>query len=450
MTTSTPVAADGSRRTNSTHLNTCIVAIRAHNPCRDNTCPHHSPHDATADCESVHPCDRRDDVGEIFCCFDTKATKARITPEAKAALNAAAVARWDKTASMTTEKLYHCKLCARHGFLKRTAHRPPPGVSGVSCPGDFAEITPTTCHTCHFASKHGQACPDATIIHRAPWSGCQAWMHSYPSVTSVPSPLPTVANESRETALVSVPHLRTGKDDQIAAQLESYIAEAEAGTIAILKAGFFIECIAEDLPHGQLGPWIEAHCPTRKWRTIRRWKQVAASVAEEIGVSYKNRTALRLHEILSLPLASVPDHARPIREKIDDLISGRSYRQLFMEFKQTEDSLTPKRGRLAGHGGPARQLTTHEQAELLRQTALTASGRMGQAVEASNKDFFLLTHTNDLEVISQIALLESALQLRRAWLATPKAHRLAPSQTSPASPASLTTPAPTTPDPSTP
>ena len=90
--TPTPVAADGSRRINSPHprsmtpdhLNTCIVALRAHNPCRDNTCPHHSPHVATADCESVHPCDRWPGVGEIFCCWDTKATKAKAAPASAA------------------------------------------------------------------------------------------------------------------------------------------------------------------------------------------------------------------------------------------------------------------------------------------------------------------------------------------------------------------------------
>lgn len=320
---------------------------------------------------------------------------------------------------MTTEKLYHCTLCGRHGFLKRTAHRPPPGVSGVTCPGDFQEMTTTTCHTCHFADRQGSACPDATIIHQSPWTGCPVWIQS---LALAVSPSTAVANASVQTHLVNVPHLRTGKDDQVAAELESYIIEAEAGTIAILKVGFFIECISEDLPHGQLGRWIEAHCPTRKWRTIQRWKQVAASVADVIGVSYKNRTSLRLHEILSLPLASVPDHARPIREKIDDLIYGKSYYQLFMEFKQTEDSLTPKRGRLKGQGGKAGEPTGDiaEIAEYHRQYSIR---HMGTVDDELNKVGLRCLHCPDDILTAWVGTLERHAKCVNSWLNTPPGQR---------------------------
>ena len=231
-------------------------------------------------------------------------------------------------------------------------------------------MTPTTCHTCHFAGSHGSACPEATIIHRSPWSGCPAWIQS---VALTLSPSPAVAKRShrdrfekdtvivatREVQLVPVhtPKLKHGGDSEKAAELERYISEAETGLRSILKAGFFIECISEDLPHGQLGPWVEAHCPNRKWRTVRRWKQVAAKLADDLGISYQGRVGMKLYDVLALPLGEVSDQLRPIREKIDAEIAGKSFRQLFLEFKQSEDGVKAKRGRLAGKGGKAGEPT---------------------------------------------------------------------------------------------
>ena len=94
-----------------------------------------------------------------------------------------------------------------------------------------------------------------------------------------------------------------------------------------------------------------------------------------------------------------------------------------LQFKQSEDGTTPKRGRLPGSGGSTKVLTTADQASKLWEVALENSGRMGAAITASNRDFFILTHVNDLEVNAQIAVLEHAIKLRRAWLAMPKSKR---------------------------
>ncbi|MCX6916920.1 MAG: hypothetical protein NT167_28440 [Verrucomicrobia bacterium] len=188
------------------------------------------------------------------------------------------------------------------------------------------------------------------------------------SVALTLSPPPAVANASHrdafekdtmivatsEVQLVRVPKLRHGGDSDKAAQLEHYICEAERGMRSILQAGFFIECLAEDLPHGQLGPWVEAHCPNRKWRTVQRWKQVAAKLADDIGISYQGRVGMKLYDVLALPLGEVSDQLRPIREKIDAEIAGKSFRQLFLEFKQSEDGVTPKRGRIKCQGGASK------------------------------------------------------------------------------------------------
>lgn len=162
------------------------------------------------------------------------------------------------------------------------------------------------------------------------------------------------AKASRETHLIKAPKLRHGGDEEKAAQLEAYIDEAESGLRSILKAGFYIECLAADLPHGKLGAWVEAHCPKRKWRTVQRWKQVAAGVGDAVGINYKQRLKLNLHEMLALPLDKVPDQAKPIREKIDAEIAGKSYRQMFLTIAQIDEDkeeLAPKRGRRKGQGG---------------------------------------------------------------------------------------------------
>lgn len=58
------------------HMSRCILAIRAHDPCRDTKCAHHAPHVATAACENVYACDRWGSAGEVFCCWDKKSSAA--------------------------------------------------------------------------------------------------------------------------------------------------------------------------------------------------------------------------------------------------------------------------------------------------------------------------------------------------------------------------------------
>ena len=173
-----------------------------------------------------------------------------------------------------------------------------------------------------------------------------------------PRPSP---NRSHETALATrypkLPELKHGNDAKRAKELNKLIKDAESGLVRILKVGFFLECLAEDLPHGMLGPWVESHC-NREWRTVRRWKQVAAGVGEALGISLKQRLEYKLHEVLALPLKKVPAELLAVREKIDAEIAGKSYRQLFLELKQVdkEDPTKPKRGRLPGSSGLTKEM----------------------------------------------------------------------------------------------
>lgn len=196
---------------------------------------------------------------------------------------------------------------------------------------------------------------------------------SYHKIDKQPAP-----NASRETHLATrypnPPKLKHGDDTKRAKELNKLIKDAESGLVRILKVGFFLECLAEDLPHGMLGPWVESHC-NRKWRTVQRWKQVAAGVGDVLGISLKQRLEYKLHEVLALPLKKVPAELLAVREKIDAEIAGKSYRQLFLELKQVdeEDPTKPKRGRMKGQGGASKE--QRERARLAEEeekiTALT-------------------------------------------------------------------------------
>jgi hypothetical protein len=198
---------------------------------------------------------------------------------------------------------------------------------------------------------------------------------------SRPSP-----NASHETHLpapvVKVPTLKHGNDAKRAKELNKLIKDAESGLCRILKVGFFLECLADDLPHGQLGPWVEAHC-NRNWRTVQRWKQVAAGVGDALGISLKQRLEYRLHEVLALPLKKVPADLKSVREKIDAEIAGKSYRQLFLELKQVreDDPTKPKAGRRKGEGGATKEQRANAE-ELERQERITE--RKLRAEETAN------------------------------------------------------------------
>ncbi|GEM_PF-2105290 len=162
------------------------------------------------------------------------------------------------------------------------------------------------------------------------------------------------AKATRVSHLSKVPKLRHGGDEERAAQLDTYISRAESGLVSIIQAGFFIECITADLPHGQIGSWVETWCKHRTWRTVQRWQQIAGKVGEEVlGLKYEQRIRLpiKLYELLDLPIEQVPDKVKPLREKLDAEISGKSYRQLFLRFSQSDDGESPKVGRRKGSDG---------------------------------------------------------------------------------------------------
>lgn len=230
-----------------------------------------------------------------------------------------------------------------------------------------------------------------------------------------PRPSP---NRSHETALADrypkLPELKHGNDAKRAKELNKLIKDAESGLVRILKVGFFLECLAEDLPHGMLGPWVESHC-NREWRTVRRWKQVAAGVGEALGITLKQRLEYKLHEVLALPLKKVPAELLAVREKIDAEIAGKSYRQLFLELKQVDDEGKPKLGRRKGEGGATKEQRANAE-ELERQERITE--KTLKAEEIAN----WLTEMSDDKGLGEIAgtpelaLLDKAMETARGYI----------------------------------
>lgn len=147
------------------------------------------------------------------------------------------------------------------------------------------------------------------------------------------------ACKAAKTAIVKAPALKSGRDSKaVAKQLDALITDAESGLRRIVTAGLFIVEITQDLPHGQFGPWMKAHLPQRSPSTIWNWKALALNVIESCGLKLQQlEFSTPLHKVMALPAAKVPKDAKEVRQKIDELIDGKTYRQLFFEFKQAEE-----------------------------------------------------------------------------------------------------------------
>jgi hypothetical protein len=185
---------------------------------------------------------------------------------------------------------------------------------------------------------------------------------------------------TNKTTLVKVPTLKGGNDKEAAAQLKAFFAEAQNGMRRVVALGMFCYHLKEQLKHGQFQPWLAAACPDISYRSLASYMRLTRSVLEACGIKTiaafsKKLRALHFSngsEILLLPDADVPAEAKPLREKICSLIDGKSARQLFLEFKQTdEDEDKPKRGRLKGHGGASKEQRA-KAAALEAQAQITA------------------------------------------------------------------------------
>jgi hypothetical protein len=170
-------------------------------------------------------------------------------------------------------------------------------------------------------------------------------------------------------------NLKSGGDTAIAKQFNKLFSDAQTGMRRIVALGLFAWEIKErQLKHGQFGDWLAKHCPKLATldgptgkpvasRALRGYMDLTKSVLENVGFktieSYldeaekiANTKALKHGGFLLIPDKKVPDEVKPLREKICQLVDGKTQNALFTEFKQADDETgKPKRGRVKGCKG---------------------------------------------------------------------------------------------------
>ncbi len=150
--------------------------------------------------------------------------------------------------------------------------------------------------------------------------------------------------------------------------------------------------------------------------TAYRFMDMAKSAAKAL----RSSPELKDLDLINTPLSELPaPRQAALANAVKKITDGKTQLEFMWEIG------TAKRpsGNPNAKGGKRGKLTTEESAIKLREMALEDSGLMGAAINASNRNFFLLTDVNDVEVNAQIAVLEFALKLRRKWVDTPKARR---------------------------
>ncbi|MEI8288799.1 MAG: hypothetical protein WCH99_04955 [Verrucomicrobiota bacterium] len=175
-------------------------------------------------------------------------------------------------------------------------------------------------------------------------------------------------------------NLKGGDDAATAKQLNKLFAEAQNGMRRVIALGLFAWQVKErQLKHGEFGAWLAQHCPklatvdsvTGKAKTSRAlsgYMELTKNVLEGVGFptiekyldeaeKFSGQKNLNHGGFLLIADKKVPDSVKPLREKICQLVDGKTQRQLFLEFKQADDEDNkPKRGRLKGSTGLTKEM----------------------------------------------------------------------------------------------
>lgn len=150
--------------------------------------------------------------------------------------------------------------------------------------------------------------------------------------------------------------------------LSAMFDDAQSGMRRVVALGLFAHEIKARLKHGQFGLWLAEHAPKLSKEVDGRWLAssqltaymgLASGVLESCEVKLKEYLGLAADlakirssdlchggEILLLPEGRVPEEAREFRDKICELVDGKTQRQLFAEFKTADDD-----GAVAKAGG---------------------------------------------------------------------------------------------------
>ena len=238
----------------------------------------------------------------------------------------------------------------------------------------------------HFADAKAFISRDAalTILHGRPGS---IWSESelkaspyYQAEMNTTSPKTTAALEVLPPAKMAFNAiLKTGDDAATAKQLNKLFTEAQNGMRRVIALGLFAWQVKEtQLKHGEFGAWLATHCPKlatldamgkpHASRALRGYMELTKNVLEGVGFStiekyldeaakFSGNKSLNHGGFLLIADKKVPESVKPLREKICQLVDGKTQRQLFLEFKQAdEDDNKPKRGRLKGSSGLTKEM----------------------------------------------------------------------------------------------
>ncbi|MFO1459525.1 MAG: hypothetical protein U1G08_08945 [Verrucomicrobiota bacterium] len=138
--------------------------------------------------------------------------------------------------------------------------------------------------------------------------------------------------------VITAPRLRDGNDQLTAERLRELVAGARDGVRRIIAAGLYAEKIAQELPHGQLTRWLEAHCPDVTIRSVRGWRELALGILKAIGANWKQcfRFEVPLELALLNPSLDLPENVKDTVTKIEGLISNKSARELKIQLRASE------------------------------------------------------------------------------------------------------------------
>jgi hypothetical protein len=146
--------------------------------------------------------------------------------------------------------------------------------------------------------------------------------------------------------------LRGSGDEAAAARLRVLIADADDGLRRILKAGLYIQHIADRLPWGKLGDWLADYCPDVPRSTAMRWLGLARNVVAHLQKSHDETIvtalsnsaeaeALPFFEVVAADPETLGDQAKAVRAAFDELIQGKTATQLLFQFRDAAKPVQP-------------------------------------------------------------------------------------------------------------
>ncbi len=176
--------------------------------------------------------------------------------------------------------------------------------------------------------------------------------------------------------------LKGGNDAVTAKHLTKLFKEAQTGMRRVIALGLFAwELKERQLKHGEFGKWLATHCPqlatieegtgkSLASRALRGYMELTKNVLEGVGFTtiekyldeaekFSGQKNLSHGGFLLIADKKVPEAVKPLREKICQLVDGKTQRQLFLEFKQADDddeNPKPKRGALKGSKGLTKEM----------------------------------------------------------------------------------------------